>query len=105
MTAATCPALNVDHGKAFSTSPSNVMEVMDITCDAGYMKDGTSATCSPAGAGKAAWTNIPSCEGLLEECTYEGAHTYERQISVFQLSIVNVYPESYHKVHIDSLLL
>ena len=105
MTAATCPALNVDHGKASSTSASNVAEVVDITCDDGYSKVGTNATCSPDGPGKAAWTNPPFCEGLLEDCMDEGTQTYERQISFFQMGIMLVYSESHHKVHIDSLLL
>ena len=92
MAAATCPALIVENGVASSTSPSNVTEVMDITCDDGYSKVGTSATCSPAGPGKATWTDIPFCEGLLEDCMDEDTQTYERQISFFQMGIVLVYP-------------
>ena len=82
MTAATCPALDVDHGKASSTSPSNVAEVVDITCDDGYSKVGVNATCSPDGPGKAAWTNVPSCEGLLEDCMDGGTQAWERRMNV-----------------------
>ena len=79
ITAVTCPPLDVDNGKASSTSPSKVTETVDIACDDGYKKVGTSATCSPAGLGKAAWTNIPKCEGRLQGCLYEG--TDELQVN------------------------
>ena len=82
MAAATCPALSVNHGKASSTSAGNVAEVVDITCDDGYSKVGTNATCVPDGPGKAAWSNVPSCEGLLEDCMHEGTQAYERQMNV-----------------------
>merc|ERR1712150_209050 len=40
------------------------MATVDITCDDGYKKVGTSATCSPNDSGRAAWTNVPTCEAL-----------------------------------------
>ena len=63
VTAATCPPLTVANGKASSDSPSKTMETVNITCEDGYKKVGTIATCSPSGPGKAAWTNIPICTG------------------------------------------
>ena len=62
-----CAPLIVAHGKASSTSPSKVTETVDIVCDDGYEKIGSSAVCSSAGSGQVAWTNIPTCEGL--KCT------------------------------------
>ena len=68
ITAVTCAPLDVDNGKASSTSPSKVTETVEITCDDGYNKTGTSAVCSSAGSGRVAWTNIPTCEGRLQAC-------------------------------------
>ena len=63
--AATCPALTVKNGKASSTSRSKTMETVDITCDHGYKNSGKIPICTGDGPGKAAWTNIPTCEGRL----------------------------------------
>jgi len=59
-----CPALTVDNGKASSNSASRETQTVEITCDDGYKKIGTSAVCSSAGSGKVAWTNIPTCEAV-----------------------------------------
>ena len=61
-----CAPLTLDHGKASSDSPSKAMETVDITCDDGYEKVGTSATCSPNDSGKLEWKDIPTCEGRSE---------------------------------------
>ena len=103
MTASTCPALVVTNGTASSASPSEVTQIVDITCDDGYIQHGTSATCSPDGVGKAKWTNIPTCEGLLKGCLY-AALTFLRDKQMFQLVIIIVYRESHHKLHNDCLI-
>merc|ERR1712048_993704 len=38
------------------------MESVDITCDYGYKNSGKIPVCTGDGPGKAAWTNIPTCE-------------------------------------------
>ena len=63
---AMCPPLTVDHGKTSSNSASKETETVDITCDDGYEKVGTSATCSPNDSGKLEWKDIPTCEGRSE---------------------------------------
>ena len=75
VTAATCPSLTVDHGK-ISSQKTN--ETVNITCDAGYTQVGTGATCSPAGPGKAAWTNIPTCEGRLDDWLFKRTWSFAR---------------------------
>ena len=75
MTAVTCPALTVENGVASSTSPSQPMETVEITCNVGYKQvGGTSVMCSPTGPGKSAWKDIPTCEGLLGDCLCESTH-------------------------------
>ena len=69
--AATCPPLTVANGKASSTSASKTMETVDITCDDGHRKFGTSATCTPTGPRQVAWKNIPICAGRLSGCLFK----------------------------------
>ena len=66
-TAAQCPDLTIPHGNVSSTSKSKTMDTVQIICDDGYnLVNGTSATCSPVGPGKADWNAAPACEGRFD---------------------------------------
>ena len=65
------------------------MQTVNITCDDGYIQNGTSASCSRDDVGKAKWTSVPTCEGVLEDCFYE-ALTYMRGKNMIQLSFTSL---------------
>ena len=75
-----CSPLIVRNGKASTTSFTKILETVDVTCDNGYERVGDkSALCIPEHPNKAAWKNIPKCEGRLQDCLYEG--TDELQVN------------------------
>merc|ERR1712224_1028912 len=60
-----CSPLIVRNGKASTTSFTKILETVDVTCDNGYERVGDkSALCIPEHPNKAAWKNIPKCEGV-----------------------------------------
>ena len=66
MAAAKCDPLIVENAQPISDKFTG--DTVDLNCGEGFMQVGGSATCSPNGPGKAAWTNIPKCEGLFAGC-------------------------------------